>query len=124
MNIESINFDTFVKLMPAFSVALMLLGLWGVATRKNLIKIFISLAIAETGVNLLFISLTNYSGKAAPIIAQANEVTGYTDPLPHALILTSIVIGTAVTALGLALVVRYYERRGTLNITKLQELKN
>ena len=118
------SFENYAAVMPAFAVALLLLGLWGVATRKNLIKLFISLAIAEAGVNLLFIALTDYSGKAAPIIAEAGVTSGYTDPLPHALILTSIVIGTAITALGLALTARYYERTGTLNVTKMKELKN
>jgi multicomponent Na+:H+ antiporter subunit C len=116
--------EQFATVMPLFSTALLLLGLWGVATRKNLIKIFISLAVAETGVNLLFISLTDFSGKMAPIITDALVTTGFTDPLPQALILTSIVIGTAVTALGLALTARYYERTGNLNITKMKELKN
>ncbi len=110
--------------LPAFSLMLILLGLWGVATRKNLIKIFISLSIAETGVNLLYISMTGFVHGKVPILADPTVTSGYVDPLPHAMILTSIVIGTAVTALGLALTARYHERTGTLNVTKMKELKN
>ena len=114
----------FTKILPIFSLTLIFIGMWGVVTRKNLVKIFISIAIAESGVNLLFISITNFKGKLAPIIADPTVTSGYTDPLPHALILTSIVIGTAVTALGLAFAARYYERRQTLNISQMKELKN
>ncbi len=110
--------------MISFSIAMLLIGLWGAVTQKNLIKIFISFGIAETGVNLLFIAIAEYMGKKAPIIADPQMVTGYADPLPHALILTSIVIGTAVTALGLTLTARYYGRKGTLDISKMKELKN
>ncbi|MBN2617973.1 MAG: cation:proton antiporter subunit C [Spirochaetales bacterium] len=111
-------------MMSISSILLMLIGLWGAITQKNLIKIFISLGIAETGVNLLFISIADYVGKKAPIIADPNIVTGYADPLPHALILTSIVIGTAVTALGLTFTARYYCQKGTLDISRMKELKN
>jgi len=118
-----VNFQLETAL-PIFSLALLMLGLWGVATRKNLIKILISLSIAETGVNLLYISMTGFAGKMAPIITDPTVTTGFADPVPHALILTSIVIGTAVTSLGLALATRYHERTGTLNVTKMKELKN
>jgi len=114
----------YSTVMPAFSIALLLIGLWGAITQKNLIKIFISLSIAETGVNLLFLAIAGFSGRMAPIIGDPNVTTGYTDPLPHALILTSIVIGTAVTALGLTLTARYFQHKGTLDISKMKELKN
>lgn len=110
--------------MIVFSICMLFIGLWGAITQKNLIKIFISFGIAETGVNLLFIAIADYMGKKAPIISNPEVVSGYVDPLPHALILTSIVIGTAVTALGLTLTARYYGLKGTLDISKMKELKN
>jgi multisubunit Na+/H+ antiporter MnhC subunit len=114
----------YTTILPVFSLVLIFIGMWGVATRKNLVKIFISLAIAETGVNTLFISLVKYKGMMAPIISDPTSTINYADPLPHALILTSIVIGTAVTALGLALTTRYFERKNTLNISNMKEMKN
>ena len=114
----------YSTVMPAFSIILLLIGLWGAITQKNLIKIFISLGIAEAGVNLLFLAIAGFSGRMAPIISDPNITSGYADPLPHALILTSIVIGTAVTALGLTLTARYYQHRGTLDISKMKELRN
>lgn len=118
------TFSDYSTILPGFAIVLLLIGLWGAITQKNLIKIFISLSIAETGVNLLFLAMADFSGKMAPIISNPNVVTGYADPLPHALILTSIVIGTAVTALGLTLTARYFGFSGTLDITKMKELKN
>ncbi|QEN03905.1 cation:proton antiporter [Thiospirochaeta perfilievii] len=96
----------------------------GSCNSKNLIKIFISLSIAETGVNLLFLAMADFAGKKAPIISDPSVVTGFADPLPHALILTSIVIGTAVTALGLTVTARYFGFKGTLDISLMKELKN
>lgn len=114
----------YSTVMPAFAIILLLIGLWGVITQKNLIKIFISLSIAEIGVNLLFLAMADFSGKMAPIISDPSITEGYADPLPHALILTSIVIGTAVTALGLTITARYFGHKKTLDISKIKELRN
>lgn len=118
------SLTNYTDFLPTFSIILIFIGLWGVVTQKNIIKIFVSLSISETGVNLLFISIAGFKGKLAPIITDPAVTTGYTDPLPHALILTSIVIGTAVTALGLTIVARYFEQKGTLDISKMKELRN
>jgi multisubunit Na+/H+ antiporter MnhC subunit len=120
-----INEELLSKIMPVFAFILIFIGIWGALTRRNLIKIFIAIAIAEAGVNILFVSIANFAGTKAPILDSVNGVaTNYADPLPHALILTSIVIGTAVVALGLAFTIRYYEKKETLNITLMKELRN
>ena len=85
-------------------IALMMVGLYTVAASGNLIKKVIGLNIFQASVFLLFISAAKVSGGTAPIVAEG--WTLYSNPLPHVLILTAIVVGVATTAVGLALVVR------------------
>ena len=85
-------------------IALMMAGLYTVAASGNLVKKVIGLNIFQTSVFLFFISVGKVSGGTAPIIAEGWSL--YSNPLPHVLILTAIVVGVATTALGLALIVR------------------
>lgn len=85
-------------------IALMMAGLYTIAASGNLVKKVIGLNIFQTSVFLFFISLGKVSGGTAPIVAEG--WTRYSNPLPHVLILTAIVVGVATTALGLALIVR------------------
>jgi multicomponent Na+:H+ antiporter subunit C len=100
------------------ALALVLTGLFGVITRRNIIRILLALNILETGVNLFLVSLGYAPGKEAPIVTTriAGPVTPFVDPLPQALVLTSIVIGLGTTALALAITLRHYRaaRRLTL----------
>ncbi len=101
---------------------LMAVGFWGILTRRNLIRIILSLAIAETGLHLVMIAVGYVRAGKAPILDQA--AAGQTvDPVPQALVLTAIVIGVAVNALLLALVIRLYRKKGTLNVEDFRELK-
>jgi len=93
-------------------IILMMVGLYTVISRDNLIKKIIGLNIFQVSVFFLYISLGTVEGGAAPIIAEGVEV--YSNPLPHVLILTAIVVGVATTALALALVVRIKEAYGTI----------
>ena len=93
-------------------IILMMIGLYTVISRGNLIKKIIGLNIFQVSVFFLYISLGNVKGGAAPIITEGVEV--YSNPLPHVLILTAIVVGVATTALALALVVRIKESYGTI----------
>ena len=96
-----------------FTVASLLsIGLYGVMTKRNLIKIFISLSIMDTGVNLMLITIGYLPGGTAPI--ENANFAKYVDPLPQALVLTAIVIGVSVTALALALLIKYHSKKGTL----------
>ncbi len=89
------------------TVFLMVAGLFIVIARDNLIKKLIGLGIFQTSVYLLYIAPGKLVGGTAPILSEAFTV--YSNPLPHVLILTAIVVGVATLALGLALVVRIRE---------------
>jgi multisubunit Na+/H+ antiporter MnhC subunit len=92
--------------------------------KKNLIKVIIGLSFFETGINVLLIAIGYIGGGTAPIFSQSDcNASDMVDPTPHALVLTSIVIGVAVLALALALAIRVYEQYGTLNLSKIKELK-
>ncbi len=89
------------------TVFLMIAGLFIVMARGNLIKKLVGLGIFQTSVYLLYIAPAKLVGGTAPILSDAFTV--YSNPLPHVLILTAIVVGVATLALGLALVVRIRE---------------
>jgi multicomponent Na+:H+ antiporter subunit C len=94
------------------TVFLMVAGLFIVIARGNLIKKLVGLSIFQTSVYLLYIAPGKLVGGTAPIVAEG--FTRYSNPLPHVLILTAIVVGVATLALGLALVVRINEAYGTI----------
>jgi len=102
---------------------LFLVGLYGVLTRRNMIKIVIGFSIMEFSI-FLFIALTGYINNGiAPIIMAGEEEPVYVDPLPQAMVLTAIVIGLATTAMLLAIAIRIYKKYGTFDIRKVNELK-
>lgn len=94
-------------------IILMMTGLFIVIARANLIKKLIGLSIFQTSVFLFYISLGKVAGGTAPIL-DGNSGTLYSNPLPHVLILTAIVVGVATTALGLALILRINEAFGSI----------
>jgi multicomponent Na+:H+ antiporter subunit C len=91
---------------------LLVTGLYIVIARGNLVKKLVGLGIFQTSVYLIYISPGKIIGGTAPIIAAGLSV--YSNPLPHVLILTAIVVGVATLALGLAIVVRIHEAYGTV----------
>ena len=94
------------------AVILMMIGFYTVISRGNLIKKIVGLNIFQTSVFLLYISFSKVDGATAPILDE--RFTSYSNPLPHVLILTAIVVGVATSALGLALVVRIREAYGSV----------
>ena len=96
----------------AVTVFLMVAGLFIVIARGNLIKKLVGLGIFQTSVYLLYIAPGKLIGGTAPILD--DRFTIYSNPLPHVLILTAIVVGVATLALGLALVVRIREAYDTI----------
>ena len=101
---------------------LMAVGFWGILTRRNLIRIILSLALAESGLHLVMIAVGFVKRGTAPIMNEA--VAGpVVDPVPQALVLTAIVIGVAVNALLLALVIRMYRKKRTLDVGAFRELR-
>ena len=106
------------------ALSLILIGTYGMLTKRNIVKIVLSLSIAETGVNLLLITIGYVRGRTAPIFSNPSfRPDKMVDPVPQALVLTAIVIGLAVTALALAIVIRLYDHHKTLNIEKIRQLK-
>lgn len=100
-------------------IVLMMIGLYIVVSRGNLVKKIVGLNIFQTSVFLLYITMGKVSGGTAPILVEGADV--YSNPLPHVLILTAIVVGVATTALGLALVVRIKAAYGTVEEDEIQE---
>ena len=103
-------------------VLLMMIGLYIVIAHGNLIKKIIGLTIFQTSVFIFYISMAKVEEGTAPILA--DNITLYSNPLPHALILTAIVVGIATTALGLALVVRIKEAYGSIEEEDIQRQDN
>jgi multicomponent Na+:H+ antiporter subunit C len=101
------------------TIFLMLAGLYIVVARGNMIKKLIGLSIFQTSVYLLYLEPAKIIGGTAPIVDPA--LTVYSNPLPHVLILTAIVVGVATIALGLALVVRINETYGSIEEDEIFE---
>ncbi len=93
-------------------IFLAMAGLYIVIARGNLIKKLVGLNVFQASVFILYISFGKVIGGTAPILEKGIKV--YSNPLPHVLILTAIVVGVATTALGLALVVRIRKEYGTI----------
>ncbi|WP_296530463.1 cation:proton antiporter subunit C [Rhodoferax sp.] len=102
------------------TVFLMVAGLFIVISRSNLIKKLVGLGIFQTSVYLLYVAPAKLIGGTAPILSDAFTV--YSNPLPHVLILTAIVVGVATLALGLALVVRIREAYESIEEDEILQL--
>ncbi len=101
-------------------VILMMTGFYIVVARGNLLKKIVGLNIFQAAVFMLYISTGKVSNATAPILT-GNPDEVYSNPLPHVLILTAIVVGIATTALGLALIVRINETYGTIEEDEILE---
>lgn len=102
---------------------LFLVGLYGIITRRNLIKIAISLSIMEFSTFLFFALIGYIKGGVAPIVDPSDPVKIYVDPLPQALVLTAIVIGLATTAMMMAVIIRLYKKYGSFDIREIKNLR-
>ncbi len=102
---------------------LFLVGLYGAITRRNLVKIAISLSIMEFSTFLFFALIGYIDEGVAPIVDPANPAKIYVDPLPQALVLTAIVIGLATTAMMMAIIIRLYRKYGTFDIREIKNLR-
>ena len=101
-------------------VVLMMVGFYIVMASRNLIKKMVGLSLFQTSVFILYITMGKISGGTAPILAGPG--TTYSNPLPHVLILTAIVVGVATTALGMAIIVRIKEAYGTIEEDEIHDL--
>jgi multicomponent Na+:H+ antiporter subunit C len=108
-------------------LGLILIGLWGMLTQRNMIRMIIGFSLLDTGIHMVMVSIGYVTGGTAPIIdaavPAAEAVSRVVDPLPSALVLTAIVIGLGVTAVMLSFAVRIYQAKKTLNIDECTESK-
>ena len=112
-------------------VVLMMIGLYLLIARQNLIKKLIGLGVFQTSIFYLYITLGKVSGGTAPILTspEAAGIAGrtgevvYSNPLPHVLILTAIVVGIATTAVALALAIRIQEEFGTIEDDEIRAIE-
>lgn len=103
-------------------VVLMMIGFYIVIAHGNLVKKIVGLYIFQTSVFIFYISMAKVDGGSAPILAE--NISQYSNPLPHVLILTAIVVGIATTALALALTVRIKEAYGSIEEEEIQKKDN
>jgi multicomponent Na+:H+ antiporter subunit C len=101
------------------AVVLFICGLVVVLDSRNMVKKLVGLNIFQSAVFLLFITMGKVGGGHAPILVEG--ITRYSNPLPHVLILTAIVVGVATTAVGLALVARIRQAYGTVHEDEIQD---
>jgi len=103
-------------------ILLMMGGLFIVISQNNMVKKLVGLAIFQTSVFLFYITVGKVAGGTAPILVWYGK-TAYSNPLPHVLILTAIVVGVATTALGLALVLRIHAAFGSIEDDEVLAMK-
>jgi energy-converting hydrogenase B subunit E len=108
-------------------LGLVLIGLWGILTQRNIIRMIVGFSLLDTGIHMVMVSIGYVTGGTAPIINDAVPMTAaasrIVDPVPSALVLTAIVIGLGVTAVMLSFAVRIYRARKTLMIDECTESK-
>ncbi len=123
--LDSLNQPAFLhSVITIGSLLIFAVGLAGVLIKRDLFKIFISLSIAEASLFLYFIGMHFQPGKDAPIIVDGIETfnTNMVDPVPQAMILTTIVIAIAILALALSFVIQYYKLTKNMQVDKMDEL--
>ena len=101
---------------------LMLIGLYGIITSKNLVHLIICFSVIQSSTYVLLLSVGYRSGSIAPIFTKGRIGTPAVDPVVQALVLTDIVVGATVTALLLAMTVQVWKRRNTLDPGRLRAL--
>lgn len=102
-------------------IFLMMVGFYTLIARGNLVKKIIGLNIFQTSVFILYITMGKITGGTAPIFVEGGENVIYSNPIPHVLILTAIVVGVATSAVGLSLVIRIKEAFGTIEEDEIQD---
>jgi len=123
--LSSLNQTPFLHMVITIgSLLLLTIGLVGALTKKNLFKIFLSLAIAEASLFIYFVGMHFEVGKIAPITT--DEVTQFSqnmvDPVPQAMILTTIVIAIAILSLAMSFVIGYFKLTNNMRIDEMNEL--
>lgn len=100
-------------------VFLMMIGFYVLISQRNLVKKMVGLAVFQTSVIIMYVSMGKITGGTAPVLLDRDVV--YSNPLPHVLMLTAIVVGVATTAVGYALIVRIKEAFGTVEEDEIED---
>jgi energy-converting hydrogenase B subunit E len=115
------------SIVLATGFILVLIGLWGMLTHRNIFRIIIGFSLIDTGIHIVIVSIGYITNGTAPIIDGAlnksDAASRVVDPIPSALVVTAIVIGLSVTAVMLAYAIRLYESKKTLSIDAFAESK-
>ncbi len=111
-----------MTLLPYLVVIwLLLVGLYGVITSRNLIHLILCLAVVQSATYVFLLAIGYRPGAAAPVFADIPVGSRAVDPVVQALTLTDVVVEATVTALLLALAVQAHKRFGTLDPNELRE---
>jgi multisubunit Na+/H+ antiporter MnhC subunit len=115
--------STITAMVNIGSMILFFIGLFALLTQKHILRIFISISIMEIAIFLFFIGNTFNKAFTAPILGDGHiAFIAMNDPIPHAMILTAIVIGMAVFALGVSFAIEYYKLTGRTDINEMNEM--
>ena len=106
------------------AVMLIVLGLYTIVFKKDMIKIVLGMGLVDYGINLFIVSIGFNAGGTSPLFTISELLSGayFVDPVPQALTLTSIVIGACVEAMALALIIKIYQRYNTRNADEIRRL--
>lgn len=107
-------------------VVLLTMGLYCLVAKKNIVKKVLGIVIMDYAVNLYLIIIGYKTGGVAPIVEPdmpMSMLERFVDPLPQALVLTSIVIGLGVLSLMVAMCIRLYEKHGTFDMSVISKLR-
>ncbi len=110
-------------------IVLMMIGLWAVIVKRNLVKKIIGMNILQTAIILFYVSIASKKGATLPILEIDPHAGGhhvvhaadYFNPLPHVLMLTAIVVSVATLGVALALAINIYRQYGTLEEDEIAE---
>ncbi len=105
-------------------ILLLVIGLYGMLMKQNLMKKIIGMIIFQNSVLLLFVTAAFKWGGTVPVLEEGipvDDVANYLNPLPHTLMLTAIVVGVAITGVGFAMLISIYKNFGTLEEDELME---
>jgi multicomponent Na+:H+ antiporter subunit C len=101
----------------------LLWGLYGIVTSRNLVHLVICLAITQTSTYLLLLGIGYVEGGSPPVLVGLSPGTIGVDPVVQALMLTDVVVEATVMALLLALAVRAHKHTGSLDPARIRELR-
>jgi len=115
------------SIVLASGLMLILIGLWGMLTQRNIIRIIVGFSLTDTGIHMVMVAIGYVTAGTAPIIndavPMAEAANLIVDPVPSALVLTAIVIGLAVTGMMLSFAVRIFKAKKTLMIDECTDSK-